>query len=125
VLPRPDLELALPKVEPFPVVLARQVLLEIAVEDDEEVARSRIFDWSAARIGTSSTTICRSPTARWWKDAKAPALRSARSSPRFLPYTTRSSLPQAPWLVRLHLAVRPAWYLLGGQTWLVAEKPAT
>jgi SAM-dependent methyltransferase len=43
--------------------------------------------------------------------------------PRFLPYTTRSSLPQAPWLVRLYLAVKPAWYLLGGQTWLVAQKP--
>ena len=43
--------------------------------------------------------------------------------PRFLPYTTRSALPQAPWLVRLYLLVKPVWYLLGGQTWLVAEKP--
>jgi len=45
--------------------------------------------------------------------------------PRFLPYTTRSALPQAPWLVRLYLRVRPVWYLLGGQTWLVAQKPRT
>jgi SAM-dependent methyltransferase len=43
--------------------------------------------------------------------------------PRFLPYTTRSAFPQAPWLVRLYLAVRPAWWLLGKQTWLVARKP--
>jgi SAM-dependent methyltransferase len=43
--------------------------------------------------------------------------------PRFLPYTTRSRLPQSPWLVRLYLAVRPMWRLLGGQTWLVARKP--
>jgi SAM-dependent methyltransferase len=43
--------------------------------------------------------------------------------PRFLPYTTRSRLPQSPWLVRLYLAIRPAWRLLGGQTWLVARKP--
>jgi SAM-dependent methyltransferase len=42
--------------------------------------------------------------------------------PRFLPYTTRSMLPQAPWLVRLYLAFRPAWWLLGKQTWLVARK---
>jgi SAM-dependent methyltransferase len=42
--------------------------------------------------------------------------------PRFLPYTTRSRLPQAPWLVRLYLAVRPAWWLLGQQTWFVARK---
>lgn len=45
--------------------------------------------------------------------------------PRFLPYTTRSSLPQSPWLVRLYLAVRPAWRLLGAQTWFVARKPTT
>jgi SAM-dependent methyltransferase len=43
--------------------------------------------------------------------------------PRFLPYTTRSSLPQSPWLVRLYLACRPAWWLLGKQTWFVARKP--
>ena len=44
--------------------------------------------------------------------------------PRFLPYTTRSALPQSPMLVRLYLLVRPAWWLLGGQTWMVARKPA-
>jgi SAM-dependent methyltransferase len=44
--------------------------------------------------------------------------------PRFLPYTTRSSIPQSPWLVRLYLAIRPAWWLLGRQTWMVARKPA-
>jgi SAM-dependent methyltransferase len=43
--------------------------------------------------------------------------------PRFLPYTTRSALPQSPWLVRLYLAVRPAWFFLGKQTWFVARKP--
>jgi SAM-dependent methyltransferase len=43
--------------------------------------------------------------------------------PRFLPYTTRSALPQSPWLVRLYLSVRPAWWLLGKQTWFVARKP--
>lgn len=42
--------------------------------------------------------------------------------PRFLPYTTRSSLPQSPWLVRIYLAFRPAWWLLGRQTWFVARK---
>jgi len=44
--------------------------------------------------------------------------------PRFLPYTTRSGLPQSPWLVRLYLAFPPVWRLLGGQTWMVARKPA-
>jgi 2-polyprenyl-3-methyl-5-hydroxy-6-metoxy-1,4-benzoquinol methylase len=43
--------------------------------------------------------------------------------PRFLPYTTRSRLPQSPWLVRLYLAFRPAWWVFGRQTWFVARKP--
>jgi SAM-dependent methyltransferase len=43
--------------------------------------------------------------------------------PKFLPYTTRSALPQSAWLVRCYLAVRPAWWLLGKQTWFVARKP--
>jgi SAM-dependent methyltransferase len=42
--------------------------------------------------------------------------------PRFLPYTTRGSLPKSAALVRLYLRVRPAWWLLGKQTWLVARK---
>jgi len=45
--------------------------------------------------------------------------------PRFLPYTTRSRLPQSPWIVRLYLACRPAWKLFGTQTWFVARKPVS
>jgi SAM-dependent methyltransferase len=44
--------------------------------------------------------------------------------PRFLPYTTRSRIPQSPWLVRLYLAVPVVWRLLGKQTWFVARKPS-
>jgi len=41
---------------------------------------------------------------------------------RFLPYTTRSRLPRAPWLVRLYLMFRPAQWLMGKQTFVVARK---
>ena len=41
---------------------------------------------------------------------------------RFLPYTTKSALPQHPALVRLYLLLRPVHRLLGGQAWVVAEK---
>lgn len=44
--------------------------------------------------------------------------------PRFLPYTTKSRLPQAAWLVRLYLALRPAQWLLGKQMLVVARKTA-
>jgi len=43
--------------------------------------------------------------------------------PRFLPYTTRSSLPKAPWLVRLYLRAPIAWRFLGGQFLVRARKP--
>ncbi len=43
--------------------------------------------------------------------------------PKFLPYTTRSSLPKAPWLVRLYLHVPLAWHFLGGQFLVRARKP--
>lgn len=41
---------------------------------------------------------------------------------RFLPYTTKSRLPQAPWLVQLYLKVPLAWRVLGKQAFVVAEK---
>jgi SAM-dependent methyltransferase len=43
---------------------------------------------------------------------------------RFLPYTTRSRLPQSAAMVRGYLAFPPAWRLLGKQTLLIAERPA-
>ena len=45
--------------------------------------------------------------------------------PRFLPYTTKSRLPQAAWLVRLYLACPPAQWLLGKQMLVVARKRKT
>jgi SAM-dependent methyltransferase len=43
---------------------------------------------------------------------------------RFLPYSTKGRLPTDAWLVRAYLRVRPAWWLLGRQTLLVAEARA-
>lgn len=42
--------------------------------------------------------------------------------PRFLPYTTKSRLPQWSWLVRLYLRVPLVWRLLGKQALVVAER---
>jgi dolichol-phosphate mannosyltransferase len=44
--------------------------------------------------------------------------------PQFLPYTTRSSLPKHPWLVKMYLKFRPAWWFMGGQFLIRARKPA-
>jgi SAM-dependent methyltransferase len=47
-----------------------------------------------------------------------------RVEPRFLPYTSRSALPQAAWLVALYLRLRPlSSSILGKQFLIVARKP--
>lgn len=48
-------------------------------------------------------------------------LRTVRLVPRFMPYTTKGRLPLHPRLVRLYLAVPPAWYVLGKQTLYVGR----
>lgn len=42
---------------------------------------------------------------------------------RFLPYSTKSRLPQAPWLVGLYLRVPLIWPLLGKQFFVVGLRP--
>ena len=42
---------------------------------------------------------------------------------RFLPYTTKSKLQPHPLLVRLYLMVPLAHRIMGGQAWVVSEKP--
>lgn len=41
---------------------------------------------------------------------------------KFLPYTTKSKLPQFPWLVWLYLKLPFAWRILGKQFFIVAKK---
>jgi hypothetical protein len=45
-----------------------------------------------------------------------------RVIPRFVPFTTKSVLPQHPLLVRAYLALPLAWRFLGGQFLIVARK---
>jgi ubiquinone/menaquinone biosynthesis C-methylase UbiE len=42
--------------------------------------------------------------------------------PRFLPFTTKSALPQWPILIRLYLRLPPAQWLLGKQMFIAAAK---
>jgi SAM-dependent methyltransferase len=46
-----------------------------------------------------------------------------RIIPRFLPYTTRSRLPQHPFLIACYLKAPLAWRLMGKQFLVVARKP--
>lgn len=44
--------------------------------------------------------------------------------PRFLPFTTKSRLPQSPWLLRTYLRLPPLWRIFGKQMFIVAHKPS-
>jgi SAM-dependent methyltransferase len=48
-----------------------------------------------------------------------------RVTARFLPYTSKSRLPTASWMVSLYLAFPLAWNILGSQMLLVGRKPGT
>jgi SAM-dependent methyltransferase len=49
-------------------------------------------------------------------------LKLTKQITRFLPYTTKSRVPQHPVLVRLYLACPPLWLFMGKQSLFVAEK---
>ena len=55
--------------------------------------------------------------------ARMAGFRTHQVIARFLPYPTKSRLPQSPALVRAYLAFPPAWLLFGKQTLYVGEKP--
>src|SRR4029450_1987975 len=42
--------------------------------------------------------------------------------PRFLPFSSKSALPQHPFLVWLYLKIPLVWLMLGRQSWIVAAK---
>ena len=42
--------------------------------------------------------------------------------PRFLPYTTKSKIPQFSWLVAIYLHIPLAWKIMGKQLFVIAEK---
>ncbi len=41
---------------------------------------------------------------------------------KFLPYTTKSSIPKALWMIKLYLKIPLLWKLLGKQSFLIYEK---
>jgi 2-polyprenyl-3-methyl-5-hydroxy-6-metoxy-1,4-benzoquinol methylase len=55
--------------------------------------------------------------------AELVGLETTRVITRFLPYTTKSRMPQHPFAARLYLALPPAWLLFGKQTLYIARRP--
>ena len=42
--------------------------------------------------------------------------------PRFLPYTTKCSIPQKKWMISLYCKIPLAWRIMGKQTFIIAVK---
>ena len=42
--------------------------------------------------------------------------------PKFLPYTTKSKIPQNPFLVKIYLKIPLAWKIIGKQMFILAKK---
>lgn len=42
--------------------------------------------------------------------------------PRFLPFTTKTRLPQSLWLLRIYLRLPPLWRIFGKQMFIVVQK---
>ncbi|MBP5158620.1 MAG: class I SAM-dependent methyltransferase [Treponema sp.] len=58
------------------------------------------------------------------EEAESIGFRTERVVERFLPFTTKSALPQAPWIVRLYLALMPlSGRVFGEQSLLLFVKP--
>lgn len=47
----------------------------------------------------------------------------AESIPRFLPYSTRSSLPTSSWLIKMYIRLPLAWKFIGKQFFVIDKKP--
>jgi len=56
--------------------------------------------------------------------ARMAGFRTHQVIARFLPYTTKSRLPQHPFFVRAYMAITAAWLVFGKQTLYLGEKPA-
>ena len=124
----------------FDGVFVSNLLEHLATQDDVArfLARMRGFMTPGGRIAVLGPNFrycapeyfdCADHTLALTHVAVAEHLYSAgfeieRVIPRFIPYSFRSRLPQAPWLVRAYLRFPPAWRILGKQFLVVASSPS-
>jgi SAM-dependent methyltransferase len=87
----------------------------VVLQPNVRLARGRYWDFIDHRVALTERSLTEA--------ADLAGFRTHALVTRFLPYTTKSRLPQSPRLVRAYLRLPPAWLLLGKQTLYVGEKP--
>jgi SAM-dependent methyltransferase len=86
----------------------------IVIQPNIRYAYKEYWDFFDHQVALSHSSFCEA--------LQLAAFQIEELRPRFLPYTTKSRLPQAAWLMRLYLALRPAQWLFGKQMLVVARK---
>jgi SAM-dependent methyltransferase len=87
----------------------------IVLQPNVRLVGGRYWDFIDHRVALTEKSLAES--------AALAGFETERMITRFLPYTTKSRLPQAGRLVRAYLAFPPAWLLLGKQTLYVGRRP--
>ncbi len=86
----------------------------IVLQPNIRLVGDRYWDFIDHRVALTERSLLEA--------AELADLRTVELVTRFLPYSTKGRLPSAPRLVRGYLAFKPAWWLLGRQTLLVAQR---
>jgi SAM-dependent methyltransferase len=97
--------------------VARQLLRPggrvIVLQPNIRLVGLRYWDFIDHRVALTERSLLEA--------AELAELRTVELITRFLPYSTKGRLPADPRLVRVYLAIRPAWWLMGRQTLFVGE----
>ncbi|HVN60625.1 MAG TPA: methyltransferase domain-containing protein [Gaiellaceae bacterium] len=103
-------------VEQFRVVreLLRSGGRAIVLQPNIRLVGGRYWDFIDHKVALTERSLAEA--------AELAGLEVERTITRFLPYTTKSRLPQSRRLVRAYLAFPPAWLLLGRQTLFIARR---
>lgn len=88
----------------------------IVIQPNIRYAYKQYWDFFDHQVALSHSSLCEA--------LQLAAFQIDELQPRFLPYTTKSRLPLAGWLLRLYLALPPARWLFGKQMLVVARKVA-
>ena len=86
----------------------------IVLQPNIRLVGSRYWDFIDHRVALTERSLLEA--------AELAGLHTVDLVTRFLPYSTKGRLPTAPALVRVYLAFRPAWWLLGKQTLYVGSR---
>lgn len=87
----------------------------IVLQPNIRLVGGRYWDFIDHRVGLTERSLVEAATIA--------GLETEALHTRFLPYTTKSRLPQSAWLVRSYLRFPPIWLILGKQTLYVGRRP--